>query len=597
MGYGAAGLRHRRYMDTTNKTVSKRKSQQKQAVIRIVVLAAILVCANILASRVHYGLDLTKEKRFTLSPATKNMLRNLEDVVTVEVYLKGKFPAGIQKLADETREKLNTFNNYSSKKIIYKFTNPFEGKTDDEKGPIYQELVRKGVVGKELNVNTEDEGQSQSMFFPYAVVQYKGRELPVTLLEAGIGYDPLQQLSISESMLEYKLASAIHKLNMADKPTIAYAVGHGEPLGLNTLDLLRTLERNYHVDTFDLSTSYYINPVVYSAIIINRPTTIIREEEKFIIDQYVMRGGHVLWCIDPLNAPLDSLQHSDNFLTNDYVLNLDDILFNYGVRVNKDLVEDMQCNEIPVMMGMTEQGRPQTELRPWMYFPVLIPSSKHAIVNNMDAIMGQFVSSIDTVGGPEIKKTVLLESSKYSRTAPNPVRVNMAMLQYKLRPEMFQKPYQPVAVLLEGKFKSIFRNRPPAPGFAAILRDSLKQPYMDHADSATSMIVIADGDMFANGFTEGNGPEPMGYWRYNKTNFANKSFLLNCLEYLTDKNTLLEARTKDVKLRLLDNGRIRDERNKWRVVNIGIPIAMVLVFASAFMFFRKKKYETKKEKV
>jgi ABC-2 type transport system permease protein len=572
---------------------NKRKSQQTQAVIRIVILAAILICANVLATRIHYGLDLTREKRFTLSPATKEMLSELDDVVVVEVYLKGKFPAGIQKLADETREKLNTFNNYSKTKIIYSFVNPFEGKTEEEKLPIFQELVKKGIVGKQLNVDSEEEGHVEKMFFPYALVTYKGREQSVALLESGSVFSTQEQLTISESLLEYKLANAIHKLNMPDKPRIAYITGHGEPLGIGTLDMLLTLQRNYHVDTVDIAARGYLSPVIYSAVIINKPTSTVFEQDKFKIDQYIMRGGRVLWCLDPLHAPLDSLQYSDNFLTSAYQLNLEDILFNYGVRLNANLVEDMQCNEIPVTMGYTEQGRAQIELRPWMYFPVLIPSSKHPIVNNMDGIMGQFVSSIDTVGNPEAKKTVLLESSKYSRTAANPVRVNMAMLQYDLRTDMFQKPYQPVAVLLEGKFNSIFRNRPPSASFAAVLRDSLKQPFLAQSDTSTSMIVIADGDMFANGYSESTGPEPMGYWKYNKTSFANKSFLLNCVEYLTDRNSLMEARTKDLKLRLLDIGRVKEERTQWRIVNIGIPILLVLIFGSAYTFFRKRRYETK----
>ena len=583
-------------MATTTPTTppNKRKSQQTQATIRIVILSAILICINILATQIHYGLDLTREKRFTLSPATKRMLSSLDDVVTVEVFLKGKFPAGIQRLSEETAEKLNNFNNYSNKKIIYTFVDPVEGKNDDEKAEIYRQFMMKGMSPRQLNVNTEEEGRSEKIFFPYALVHYKGNEMPVTLLESSTGVDPMQQLTVSGSMLEYKIASAIHKLDMPDKPTIAYLVGHGEPLGITTIDMLTTLERNYHVDTFNIIEHAYINPVVYSAVIVNKPTSIIHEQEKFKLDQYVMRGGHILWVIDPLYAPLDSLQHTDNFLTSEYMLNLDDILFNYGARLNPTLIEDMQCNEIPITVGYSEQGRAQVELKPWMYFPIFVPTSRHPIVNNMDGIMGQFASSIDTVGNPQAKKTVLLESSKYSRIAGNPVRVNMAMLQFDLRPDMFQKPYQPVAVLLEGNFPSIFRNRPPAAGFAQILRDSLKQPFKDKTDTATSMIVIADGDMFANGFTEARGPEPMGYWRYNQSNFANKSFLLNCMEYLTDKESLLEARTKDVKLRLLDAGRIRDERDTWRIVNIAIPIGLVLVFASVFLFFRKRRYEIKK---
>jgi gliding-associated putative ABC transporter substrate-binding component GldG len=556
-----------------------------------VILLLILVGINVLATKLHYGLDLTKEKRFTLTPATKNMLRNMDDVATVEVYLEGKFPAGIEQLKNAVRDRLNNFNNYAGNKIIYSFTDPFEGKTEAEKGDIFQQLVKKGIIGRMLNMD-EESGSTQKMFFPYALVNYKGREISVSLMEPGSGYDPMTQLSISESMLEYKLASAIHKLEMPDRPTIAYITGHGEPLDWTTYDMLHTLENNYRVDTFDLIAHANINPTVYNAIIINRPWTAIKEEEKFKIDQYIMYGGRVLWVVDPLITPLDSLQTSDNIMTVDRMLNLDDMLFNYGVRLNPNLIEDMQCFVLPVTVGRTQRGEAQIENKPWMYYPIFVPTSKHPIVNNMDGILGKFASSIDTVGNPNAKKVVLLESSKYSRTAANPVRVNLAMLQYQLREDMFQKPYNPVAVLLEGKFTSIYRNRV-APSFVAVLRDSLRQPFKEKTDTTTAMIVIADGDMFANDFSESRGPIPMGVSRNSDARFVNSSFLLNCMEYLTDKNSLLEARTKDVKLRLLDNGRTKEEANKWKIVNVGIPIVLVLVFASVYMFFRKRRYEVK----
>lgn len=578
-------------MTTTNNSSNKRKSQQNQAIIRVVILLAILVGINILANNLHYGLDLTKEQRFTLTPATKEMLRKMDDVATVQVYLDGKLPAGLEQLKNSVRDKLNNFNSYAGTKIVYSFEDPFEGKREDEKQPIFEQLMKKGVVGSMLNVDDEA-GNTQRMFFPYALVNYKGREMSVSLIEPGNGRDTRTQLGISESMLEYKLASAIHKLDMPARPTIAYIMGHGEPLNWSTYDMLRSLEANYTVDTFDIVTRANINAEVYSAIIINNPYVSIKEQDKFKIDQYIMRGGRVLWVVDPLITPLDSLQTSDNIMTTDRFLNLDDMLFNYGVRLNPVLVEDMQCFVLPVTVGRTARGEAQIENRPWMYYPVFVPTSKHPIVNNMDGILGRFASSIDTVGNPNAKKTVLLESSKYSRIAANPVRVNLAMLQFQLKEEMFQKPYNPVAVLLEGNFTSIYKNRV-APSFAQTL-DSLQIPFKEKTDSTTAMIVISDGDLFTNDFSETRGPSPMGMLqRVPGQRFVNSSFLMNCLEYLTDKNSLLEARTKDVKIRLLDNGRTKEEETKWKIVNVGIPIALVLIFASVYMFFRKRRYEVK----
>ncbi|MBL7711314.1 MAG: gliding motility-associated ABC transporter substrate-binding protein GldG, partial [Chitinophagaceae bacterium] len=257
--------------------------------------------------------------------------------------------------------------------------------------------------------------------------------------------------------------------------------------------------------------------------------------------------------------------------------------------VNANLIEDMDCNPIPVVVGMVGD-KPQTELRSWLYFPVLMPSSKHPIVHNLDPVMTLFASSMDTIANPEIKKTVLLASSKYSRVAPHPARVSLSMMAYKPDARLFNKPYQPVAVLLEGKFRSVFNNRLEA-GFLKVLKDSLKMPFRSHSDTPTSMIVISDGDLIENDYSEQQGTLPMGYWRFTQNNFANKTFFLNCLEYLTDRSGLLESRSKEVKLRLLDSGRVKSEKSKWQWINILLPTGLILVFASVYLFFRKRRYE------
>lgn len=572
------------------KGTHKRKQQQRQAIVRLLIMVAILVCINMLAVRFHFGLDLTKEKRFTLSQPTKNLLRNMKDVAVIDVYLKGKFPAGFQRLSESTRERLQSFRDIGGKHIVFRFIDPMEGKGEEEKEGIYNQLAERGVMPMRLQVQGEEEGYSEKIVFPYALVQYNDRMMPVRLLENNQGMSPWENLNYSESLLEYKFANAINKLTYPAKPEIAYIVGNGETIGINSFDLLSTLAGPYKVDTFDLLNSIYI-PSIYKAIIINKPTQPFDDKEKFKIDQYIMRGGRVLWAIDPLNTPMDSLQHSEEMIAMDYGLNLDDQLFKYGVRVNPNLIEDLQCLPIPVTVGVVGD-KPDIQNRSWIYFPVFTSESNHPIVKNMDAISGMFVSSIDTIANPEIHKTILLTSSKYSRVAASPVRVSLGMLKYPLKPEMFQKPYQPVAVLLEGKFKSVFHNRL-HPSFLQILHDSLKQDFVSTADTATSMIVLSDGDMLENDFSQSQGPMEMGYWKYTRDRFANKTFILNCLEYLTDHSGLIEARSKDVRLRLLDAARIKKEKATWRALNIGLPVVLVLIFASAFLFFRKRKYETK----
>jgi len=569
----------------------KRKQQQRQAVIRLLIMTAILVLVNILASYYHKGFDLTNEKRFTLSDATKRMLKDMKDVAVVDVYLKGKFPAGFQRLSEATRERLRSFKEYAGGRLIFRFTDPFEGRSESEKAQIAKSLYEKGVEPVSLNVRGSD-NSSEQIIYPYALVQYRGRHQAVKLLENHLGMTPLEVLNYSESLLEYKLASAIHKLQKAAKPRLGYIMGHGEQLGPHTWDLFQTLKQHYFVDTIDLTAEYRINDAVYSAIIINKPTQPFDEKDKFKIDQFIMHGGRVLWAVDMLRTPVDTLQETGQFITEDYGLNLDDQFFKYGFRINYDLVEDVQCNQIPLITGTMGNGQPQIELRPWTFLPIFTPTSKHPIVHNMDAIMGQFVSSIDTMKNAGIYKTILLTSSNYSRSTAHPARVSLSMVRYNPDPKLFKNPYRPTAVLAEGKFYSLFNNRMPA-SFLNLLRDSLKYHFKPHVDSFNSMIVIADGDIMLNGMSRTRGFSEMGYWEYTQSLFANKNFILNCLEYLTDPNSLLEARNKDLKLRLLDTKRAKDEELKWQFINVGVPIVLVLIFASAYLFFRKRRYAVK----
>lgn len=571
-------------------TSTKRKVQKTQAIIRLLVVVGILICINMLAARYHKGLDLTKEKRFTLTAPTKKLLRNMDDVAVIDVYLEGNFPAGFQRLKEATIERLQSFRDVAGTKVIYRFYNPIEGKSDDEQGKIYQQLAAKGITPINLRVQGEDNGYSEKFVFPYALVQYNGKEEAVRLLENNMGLNPLENLNHSEALLEYKFANAINKLSMPQKPEIAYIMGNGEALGLRTIDLLSTLPRYYKLDTLDLANSLYI-PSTYKAIIINGPTMPFEDKDKFKIDQYVMNGGSILWAVDQINTPMDSLQKSEQFVAMDMGLNLNDMLFKYGARINYNLIEDLQCLSIPVTVGM-QGDRPQIDLRPWIYYPVFGMESKHPIVKNMNYVMGRFVSSIDTIKNPEVKKTILLQSSKYSRVAAAPLRVSLSTLRYPQREDMFTKPNQPAAVLLEGKFRSLFKNRL-HPDFLRVLRDSLNRDFKVSSDTIGKMILIADGDIMLNDFAQQTGPMEMGFWKYTQTRFANKEFILNCLEYLTDNSGLLAARSKDTRLRQLDPSRVKKEKNTWVITNIGVPLLYVGLFASVFLFFRKRKYERK----
>ncbi len=563
----------------------KQKQKQNQATIRIVIMACIVICVNVLASYVHKGIDLTKENRFSLSPSTKKMLRNMPEVAVVDVYLKGKFPAELQRLQEAVRERLNSFKDIAGNKVIFRFSDPLEGKSDAEQKQIAHDLDNKGIRVMELKDQGE-EGYSTKIFIPYALVQYNGKEMPVMLLEDPPGSTPAEKISLAESLLEFKFANAISQMQLKARPRIAYLIGNDEEFGIKTFDMLASLPHYYDVDTLDLAHIRQI-PLVYDAIIINEPKTPFTGPEKLRIDQYIMHGGHVLWNVNVLNASIDSLEaHPPQIMAMEYGLELDELLFKYGVRINADLVEDKQCLPLPRVMN---GGAPV--LNKWVFFPMLNPTADHPIVRNMGFLFGKFTNSIDTLKVSDVTKTVLLQSSNISRVASAPVRVSLSMMNYEMNDAQFNKPYRPVAVLLEGKFTSAFKNRL-APEFLKFLADS-SLPFKQACDSSTSMIVSSIGDLFGNAYSTTSGVLPMGYYRYDGHLYANKTFLFNSLQYLTDHSGILETRAKQVKLRLLDSSRVKDEKTEWQLINVGVPVALVLMFASGYLFFRKRRYETK----
>ncbi|HOZ51170.1 MAG TPA: gliding motility-associated ABC transporter substrate-binding protein GldG [Chitinophagaceae bacterium] len=572
--------------------MKKNTNLKNKALTRFILVTAIIILLNIISTKLHVRLDATAEKRFSLSEPTKRLLKNLNEIAVIEVYLKGSFPAGFQRLSESTREVLQQFKEYGGKNIRFEFINPIEGKTDKEKSEVFRSFSEKGITFIKLKIQQdEDEGYSEKIIFPSCNIIYNQKEMAVNLLESHLSMSPDEKLNYSESLLEYKLASTIKHLIEPDKKKIAYMVGNGELIGPSTADMLTTLEKYYDVDTVDINQNIEI-PLVYSAVIECRPTVAFNDKTKFKIDQYVMHGGRMFWLIDQLRFDMDSLQTSSAGLAIDYGLNLEDMLFNYGVRINPDFIEDFQqVNPLALTVGMIDQN-PDIRLIPFPYFPYSISSSKHPIVNNMDAVMFLFANSIDTIANPEIKKTILLTSSNRSRRVPAPVRVSLSSLQFKPKAEMFKEKNIPMSVLLEGKFNSIYTNRLD-PAFLAVYKDSLKKDFLPSCLKDNRMIVVSDGNFFQNDFTQSRGAMECGYYKYTEQLFANKSFILNSLEYLTDDFGLLEARNKDIKLRLLDLAKIKKERIQWQLFNLVLPISIIMIFASAYFFFRKKKYEGK----
>lgn len=578
--------------------IANRKNIRRNSFIQLAIALAIIVIVNILGSFAFYRLDLTSEKRYTLAPSTRKMLKELKGVVYFKVYLEGDFPSGFKRLRNETREMLNQFRAYS-KNIQYEFIDPSAGKDKNELEAMYTQLAKSGLNATDLQVR-EEAGTTRKIIFPGAIVSYQGKEMPVDLLLTQVGKPPDVVLNNSVQALEFGLTNVIRKLSVTQKPKIAFIEGQGELDPIYTASAETALSEYYDVEHVRLDGQLSESNLQaltekdsaapgiknkYKAIIIAKPDSAFdkNERDKFIIDQFVMRGGKVLWLVDAVYAEMDSLKMKENTVAIANDLNLDDMLFNYGVRLNPNLVVDM--NSLPIPVVIDQKGN--QKLIPWIFFPVLTPTSVNPIVKNLNAVKTGFVSSIDTVEVAGVSKTILLSTSRYSRLLNAPVVVSLRFLYQEPDATQFNQPYQPVAVLLEGEFTSLYQNRVPQE-IAAVSGSAFvpKSP-------KTAMIVVADGDMIKNQLEPGSrgpAPLPLGYDRYTGQQFGNKDFILNAMNYLCGDQGLLSVRSREVKLRKLDAERVKADRLEWQLLNTLVPVLLVLVFAFAHGYWRRKRY-------
>jgi len=568
------------------------KNKKIQSFIQFGVLAAILLLLNIVAAYFYFRVDLTTEKRFTLTPATKKMLRNIDDVVYVKVFLQGEFPSGFKRLRNATLDMLQEFRSYSGNMVEFDFVDPFEGITDvKQREEIFNQLSEKGLEPRRLIENKDE--YSEKIIFPGAMLFYKGRELPANLLQQQLNTGAEETLNNSIALLEYNLANTIQKLQRNTKPSIAFLEGHGElPLD-EVRDVMVSLSNYYQLQRLDITKNLYIPPKFW-AVVIAKPTKKFEEVHKFKIDQYIMNGGKVLWLVENLATSLDSLQtNNGTFIAMDYGLNLEDQLFKYGVRVNFDLVQDLQCSKIPLAVGRDAFGNAsQLELFPWTYFPVITEANNlHPVTKNMSAVMMQFAGTIDTIDTrkSELTKTVLMSTSPYSRANITPVRVDVNTVRTKPNPEEFNAGNKPVAVAIEGKFPSLFKNRLDPSTLAMI--DTLPDVTYREESDYNKMIVISDGDIIRNDFDAKRGQtSPLGYYKYTGETFANKDLIINAIEWLNDENGIISARNKDIKLRLLDKPRVKESKLQWQLINMVLPLLIVVLFGLGFNFWRKRRY-------
>jgi len=544
--------------------------------VMIILLAGI----NWAASVWHSRIDLTNENRFTLSDVSVKLLQKLNEPVTVEVFLKGHYPSGFRKLSASTQDVLREFKEVAGNKIQYRFISPDE--TLPGTSVKYGDTL-KGIGLFPINLTSQvEQGQQLQFVYPFALVHYKDQSIPVTL------YQGKTPLSSAEALLEYNFINAISKVTQLTKPTVAYAMGNGEPNDIRIYDLMeRYLKADYDLQACNLVDDPFI-PGDFKVLLVVKPTLPFTEAQKLKLDQYVMNGGKILWFIDRLNAEMDSLQLKNEVIAYDRDLQLNDLFFKYGVRQNADLVMDLQCDYLPFDVN----GNGQFEFLPWNYFPVFEGNNNHPINKNLGFVVGRFVNSIDTVEAEGISKTILLSSSANSRTISTPALISGKENVNAPEDAKFNKTHIPVAVLLEGKFISLYRNR-----LSQAMRDSLArydQPYLPQNVSGTKMIVVSDGDMVLNSVFK-NNPLPMGanpftYGSQRDIPFANGNFLENCMEYLVNENNLMEAKSKEYVVRLLDSKKVKQEKTTLQIINIIVPVLTVILFALLFGWLRKRKY-------
>ncbi len=589
-----------------NKPANKKRDLRRSHLIELGAAVLIIILVNLIGHYLFARLDLTAEKRYTISKSTKKMLRDLEEPVLFRVYLEGNLESDYQRLQNETRDMLNQFRAYS-RYVEYEFVNPNSITDDRERQDFYKKLAEKGIQPSYLQVQTAN-GYEQQILIPAADVSYKGRETSIQLYQSQAYVSAPVSLNNSIQDLEYVLSNAIRSLATVVKPKIGFTTGHGELDTRGLYDIMMSLTENYTMEYVDLnedinvlthrsrnadSTMRFVNN--YDLLVVAKPTEAFTDQELYLLDQYIMYGGKVLWLIDPLNATMDSLQTQDQAIVVRYPLNLDEMLFNYGVRVNSDLIEDVRCRPIPLIVGMVGD-QPQMNFRPWFYFPDIVPLSQHPIVRNLDLIKTDFISSIDIMDNSntqEVAKTVLLTTSEYSRIKNAPVimdineaKVDMSEMDQRL----FNRKNIPVAVLLEGTFHSMWRSRL-APSFTEL-------PEMGYRDTSvtTKMIVISDGDMIKNRFNAKEGVAyPLGYDMYTQAMYANKQFLLNCIDYLAGNEAAMQTRSRSVTMRKLDTLEAKNNRLSYQIINVALPVALVLLVIPVVLLVRKKRYIVKKK--
>ena len=531
--------------------------------------------------------DLTEDKRYTLSETSISILKNIKEPLYVDVFLEGNFPGEFKKLQSETQQLLEEYKAYNSN-IIFQFVNPLEN--PEEREQIMQSFMERGLTP--MNVTIDDKGkQTQEIVFPWAVINYGKNSTKVPLLKNMMGASTAEKVVNSVQHLEYAFANGFNTVTKSKEKKIAVLKGNGEVEDYQLADLLKTVRENYHIAPFTLD-SVATNPLntekelkKYDLIIVAKPTIAFSDGEKQVLDQYVINGGKSIWLVDHVSMEMDSLMTTGENLAFPKDLNLNDLFFKYGIRIKPDLVKDLLAT--PIALATGDQGNAtQYTQYPWLFSPMVYPvlakenEKLNPIISNLDAIKFEFTNPIELLKN-DIKKTVLLQSSPYSKAVGTPTPINLSMVEERPEQKDFNKQGNiPLAVLLEGSFTSVYQNRITA----------FKDPNFKPIGKNTKMIVISDGDVIKNQLDKNGVPLELGYDKWTNHMYANKVFMLNCINYLLDDNGLINIRNKEVHLPILDKEKVYTNYTSTQIITVGVPMLLLLLFGITFTYIRKSKY-------
>lgn len=568
--------------------------------VTMVTVAVLLIwLSSFLSARV----DLTAEKRFSLTPASKTILQNLDTTIQVDVLLDGSLSADYKKLRNAVVDILNEFRSVSGGLVQLNIGLSLPNEQDSAVAVVYDSLASLGVVFERKSVTVAAQTPLVDQYIlPSAVVRYGNRPpVVVDLRSSRKVYKQFNVLSempeedveatraAAEALLEYKFISAINQLTRKDLPTIAYVVGNGQPLDDRVEDLGQTLSASYRLAIMDLKQAQP-SPEQVQLLLVVKPTEPFSETDLWKLDQYVMRGGKIIWCIDPLYAEYDSLRKSSgSYVAFDRNLQLDDLLFRYGARINKNLAQDLNCAKIPIVVGYNPDGSPQMQRVPWAYYPFLFGNDEHPTSRNLERVLSIFPSSIDTVKAPGIQKTILLETDTTSRVVSQPALIDVNSVKTEEDFRTFNNNRVPVAVLLEGKFRSLYANRM-TPDLEANLRAVTGAPFLQEGVASSQQLVVADADLVTNAVSQSQGPLAMGTLPMEQYRFANREFIENMVTYMLSEKPILEARNKEVVLRLLDKQKLSEQKSFWQLFNIAVPILIMSLIGFVMISWRKKQF-------